>query len=405
VQLIGKDAADANNGGGHPWTTADGDESTLLLFNHANKPTVFNVNITAAGVTWHQEYTLVASETRSLRISALVAKEVPDLHGKKLPAASKLGEVSWYTASSGDGTGRLIVSNLQTGLARNFSCGYNIVLCGAELYNSAINLLLSTDSAPYSLGGIYGLACLAYDPNACSGQSYGDGGGGYSFWWEASSPSIATVSGSTTSASATFHGNSAGAGGGYGFISNGHCEPSAGGSATVQNITTAIQQNGLTNVILSAVANGNGSYTLEVSTANFDDPYAAEQTSGDCVCQALGQALQRAAVYVTIKFTITYLQMLQQLGLLQRERTPVQGQTPNSIQTYPSPNGPTKGKTVSVFDGNGKAGGDIDYGDQAHSGNDPEVHHWDWSSGKPTRGPGVAPQPGDIPPGYPTTWP
>jgi hypothetical protein len=40
---------------------------------------------------------------------------------------------------------------------------------------------------------------------------------------------------------------------------------------------------------------------------------------------------------------------------------------------------------------------DIDYGSQAHSGNDPEVHDWDWSSGRPERLPARAPVPGDIP--------
>lgn len=55
------------------------------------------------------------------------------------------------------------------------------------------------------------------------------------------------------------------------------------------------------------------------------------------------------------------------------------------------------GKTVRVFGQDGRAVRDVDYGDQAHSGNNPEVHDWDWSSGKPVRGPGRAPQPGEVP--------
>ncbi len=278
-------------------------------------------------------------------------------------------------------------------------------MCGAGIYTSAINLLISDDSSPYSLGQIFGLTCTAYDPNACSGQSYGSGGGGYSYSWQAISPSIATVSGSTTSPNATFHGNSVGTGGGNGFVSNGHCSPGNGGSATVQSINTVIQQNGLSSVILSAVSNGNGSYTLEMSTANFDDLYAAEQTSGTCGCPNLGQVMQNVVIYTTAKIVINSLQLLQQLGLLQMQRTPVQGQAPNSVQTYPSSKGASKGKVVRVFDGSGKAGRDIDYGDQTHSPWDPEVHDWNWSGSKPVRGPARAPQPGDIPPGYPTTWP
>lgn len=121
------------------------------------------------------------------------------------------------------------------GLARNFSCGYNIVLCGAALYTSVIGLPLNFDSTPLNLGSIYGLTCTAYDPNACSGQSYGSGGGGYSYSWNSSNPSITPISGSTTSSSVTLHGHALGQGGAYGFISNGHCEPSGSGTGTVYN--------------------------------------------------------------------------------------------------------------------------------------------------------------------------
>jgi len=74
-------------------------------------------------------------------------------------------------------------------------------------------------------------------------------------------------------------------------------------------------------------------------------------------------------------------------------RTKIQGATPNSVETFPTKNG----KVVRVYGPDGRAVRDIDYGDQAHSGSDPEVHDWNWSSGEPVREPGRPPQPGDIP--------
>ncbi len=123
VQLIGKDSQDTNNGGGHPWTIADDDQSTLLLYNHSDQPAIFNVNIAVGGMTWHEEYNLVVNETRAVSIGEIISKQESDRSGKKLPPDATSGEISWFTAAPGKGTGRLLVSNPQTMLARNFSCG------------------------------------------------------------------------------------------------------------------------------------------------------------------------------------------------------------------------------------------------------------------------------------------
>ncbi len=233
VQLIGKDAQDIDNGGGHPWSIANGNESTLLLFNHAAKPIVFNVNIAAEGTMWHQEYKLAPNETRALDVRTIVAKQAPDLHGKKLPVNATAGDASWFTADSGNGTGRLLVSNSQIGLARNFSCGQNLVLCGAYL-DVASAIFGVTELGV--LGSIEPSICTAWDPNSCYGQQYGSGGGGYSYAWQSMNTSIAPISGSNANPSASFYGNSPGIASANGSIYNNTCNMSSGGQNTVVNV-------------------------------------------------------------------------------------------------------------------------------------------------------------------------
>lgn len=256
VQLIGKDPA-VNNGGGHPWTIAGNNRSTALLFNRTDKEQLFNVNIAANGKKWHQEYQVKPSETRAIDIYAIIRNQVKDLHGAKLPADATSGEISWFTVDPGKGTGRVLVSNPATGLARNFSCGYNIVLCGSGMYNSyslfGISLL-------GELGDAYAYTCTAYNPEACSGQSYGENDGGYSYDWWSNNTGIATVYGSNTNPSASFYGQSVGTTTGTGQISSSYCQSNSQGTTQV-NPTVQISQ---VSVIPSSMSASNGSTTVTV---------------------------------------------------------------------------------------------------------------------------------------------
>lgn len=231
VQLIGKDALDVNNGGGHPWSIANGDESTLFLFNHAAKPVAFTVNIAAGGVFWNQRYKLAPNETYSMDIRAAVAKQVPDLHGNKLPADAIAGDASWFTPGHGEGTGRLLVSNVGAGLARNFSCGSNIVLCGSYLGTSTATFPVGGTG---SLGPIYGNECTAYSPTACSGQSYCTGCAGGTYNWTSLNNEIAPISGPFNGSGAAFYGQAGGSAIGQGQIYSSSCSFISDGTLNVQ---------------------------------------------------------------------------------------------------------------------------------------------------------------------------
>jgi hypothetical protein len=230
VQLIGKDSQ-VNNGGGHPWNIDQGDRATVFLFNRSSSEELFNVNIVANGTRWHQEYSLKPAETKSIDIYKIVGDQEADKKGKKLPANATSGEVSWFTVDPGKGSGRVLISNAQSGLARNFSCGYNLVLCGSFLYNSVATFGISADGY---LGAISDYTCTAWANNACSGQQYDSGNGGYSYSWRSNSTGIAPITGSTTNSSGEFYGQAGGTGTGTGQLNSSYCQSQSTGQNNVQ---------------------------------------------------------------------------------------------------------------------------------------------------------------------------
>jgi hypothetical protein len=240
VQLIGKDI-EINNGGGHPWSIAGGDESTLLLFNHAAKATVFNVNISSQGTTWHRLLKLAPSETRSLDIRQLITSGTPDMGGKKLPPDSTSGDASWFTSDAGNGAGRVLVSNPQSALARNFSCGSNIVLCGSYLGTSTATFAVGGTGA---LGPVYGNECTAWSPSDCSGQNYCTGCASGNYFWTSLNNSVAPLSGASNAPGANFYGQAGGSATGQGQIYNSSCSFISDGTNNVQVPTASrITQN------------------------------------------------------------------------------------------------------------------------------------------------------------------
>lgn len=258
VQLIGKDSQ-VNNGGGHPWNIDQGDRATVFLFNRSSSEELFNVNIVANGTRWHQEYSLKPAETKSIDIHQIVADQVADKNGNKLPTGATSGEVSWFTVDPGKGSGRVLISNAQSGLARNFSCGYNLVLCGSFLYNSVATFGIGADGY---LGAISDYTCTAWANNACSGQQYDSGNGGYSYSWRSNSTGIAPITGSTTNSSGEFYGQSTGSGTGTGQLSSYYCQSQSGGTT---NVNPTIQISSVTANPTTITASGNGTITVQVA--------------------------------------------------------------------------------------------------------------------------------------------
>jgi hypothetical protein len=190
----------------------------LLLFNHSAVPKYFNVKIGDGGVLWQQAYLLAPMETRAIRIRELIAAQVKDQYGKVLAENLERGEIGWFTANPAEGAGRLMQINpvsqtvaADTRVARNFSCSYSYVVCGASVAPASTTFY---DGQVSSQLEAVPAVCLSVSPFICSGQSSSYGGLGYTYQWTASAP--AQVYGPSTESIAFFLGT--GAGTGYAYV-------------------------------------------------------------------------------------------------------------------------------------------------------------------------------------------
>ena len=165
VEMLAKDAKDNHNGGNHPWSIANGDESTLLLHNPTATQQIFEVQISSGPAKWKEVYTLAPSETKAVSINNLIQQETKDHTGRTLPKTIGSGEVQWFTSVGASGVGRLLVSNQGSALARNYSCTTYYNMCSATFgSNNFLDTVYDTD-AFYS--AIVPTVCTEYSPNSC----------------------------------------------------------------------------------------------------------------------------------------------------------------------------------------------------------------------------------------------
>lgn len=148
VELEGKDLDASINGGDHPWNVENGNQSTLLLFNTSTDPQYFNVEISAGSAQWRKAYLLQPMQTQSIGINELIRTGAKDDNGIALPDNIGSGQVAWHMPAKNAGRGRLLVSNLDTAMARNFSCGYVAELCEA-IFSGDVDFVVDGQSVPF----------------------------------------------------------------------------------------------------------------------------------------------------------------------------------------------------------------------------------------------------------------
>ena len=96
VEMQAKDNDSVQNGGGHPWSIAQGTNSTLLLFNHSSDgPKKFEVLVGNGKQLWVGSYQLAPMETKGVRINEIVEK--PYLSRRRPDAVPRLhsGRSGW----------------------------------------------------------------------------------------------------------------------------------------------------------------------------------------------------------------------------------------------------------------------------------------------------------------------
>jgi hypothetical protein len=189
VELPGKDLQNSHNAGNHPWTVANGTDSTLLIFNESTAAENFTVRVASGQVVWTKKYSLAPLETKAIDIAELIQDRVKDDSGNTLPLGIQSGQANWSAPRGFGGTGRLLQSNPAQYAALSFSCGEYVVISGGDFYPDVTSELVGQTNY---LGTLYAQTSLVEDP-VCYGEYIGDSYD-YTYAWWSENTSIANIS-------------------------------------------------------------------------------------------------------------------------------------------------------------------------------------------------------------------
>jgi hypothetical protein len=194
VELLAKDAFDKSDAGVHPWSSVEGTESHIVLFNHSKSDKKVGVFITGGSTEWSHELILAALETREVSINQVQNDQVPDDHGTRLPKSAKQGVINWMTPEHGDVTGRLMVTSRDAAMARNFSCGTYVSECGLQFNIYAYTV---GEGSTFSMYGAQAALCINSQPLECGTSNQTSGVANYS--WSVGATSVIKLSSSSQS--------------------------------------------------------------------------------------------------------------------------------------------------------------------------------------------------------------
>jgi hypothetical protein len=240
VELPGKDLDNSHNAGNHPWTVADGTDSTILLFNETTATEDFPVLVSSGQTVWSKKYSLAPLATKAIDINEVIADQVKDDKGSVLPHGLESGEANWYVTPQFGGTGRVLQSNRAQNSARSFSCGEHSVIIGADFYPNDTS---ESDGQTNDFGEVEAQFGLTEDSGGCSGDYVGDGDAEY-YFWSSLNTSIATISGAANGSSVSVEGMSPGTASIEGNVedadSGDYCESGTEAQMTVTPSITSI---------------------------------------------------------------------------------------------------------------------------------------------------------------------
>ncbi len=115
-------------------------------------------------------------------------------------------------------------------MARNFSCGWTGLLCGANLqtYTSVL-----PDGEVVAYGLLSAITCTGGNQNSCTGQQTGSSSS-FNYNWNSQSPNIAAISGTSVQPGVNLLGMSLGSSYIGGTIRSNYCQAGGGGPVAVQ---------------------------------------------------------------------------------------------------------------------------------------------------------------------------
>ena len=281
IELIGKDFNDPENGGNHPWTIENGTTSALLLFNQSDQVQSFNVEIAAGGTVWRKLYRLQPMQTQAININDLVKTGEKDDIGKAFPSDVWWGQVAWSVPRRSAGRGRLLQSNPNTAMARNFSCGWNLMACNAYL-NLNPGLIAVGGTEEYATMEVQ--TCM----NTCLGDPVGSEQAN-NYFWSSEDSSIASIAGFDGSGNVQVTGVGAGSTFIDGSAVDDWCEVWAQGVASVVPVITSISP--------STIPIGDNGAQVTISGAGFGSSPTLNLPSG---VSSSGQSSNGTSITVTL---------------------------------------------------------------------------------------------------------
>lgn len=205
VELPGKDLDNSHNAGNHPWTVADGTDSTMLLFNETAAAENFTVRVASGQTIWVKKYSLAALATKAIDIDELIEDHVKDDKGNVLPKSIQSGDANWFVTRQYGGTGRLLQSNPELFAAQSYSCGEHGVIIGADWYPNFSSEPVGETNGLGELDAQVGLT----DGGGCYGDYVGDSND-YLYGWSSENSSIAAISGDSSGSNVNVQGVAAG---------------------------------------------------------------------------------------------------------------------------------------------------------------------------------------------------
>ncbi len=199
AEVFGKDLETPANAGEHPWTVENGTTSTQLLYNQSDTQQWFNVQISAGKTVWSKSYQLQPQQTEAVVINDLIKTGAKDNHGVAFPSDIWSGQAGWSVPQKNAGQGRLMQSNRDRAMARNFSCSNTVQVCQAAIDNADSFFLLgqTVDFGQINFGVCY---------QSCSGTPVGNGELGYSYSWDTENSNVASISGSSQNQTVNLYG-------------------------------------------------------------------------------------------------------------------------------------------------------------------------------------------------------
>ena len=194
----------------YPWTLENGTRTVLHLKNRTGNAVHVQSTISFPGGTYNlPKLSLQPYQTIAVDIQEIKDSQRPDARGMRFPADAMHGQIVWFPEVPYSIVARAEQVNIAEGIAHNFSCQVGCCMFYSESGCTSTSGCAPGNGGP-SVSGLTGdvggsgtLNAYVYGTD-CNNNHFGPNTAGYTTTWSSDNTSIATVSGSGSSATVYF---------------------------------------------------------------------------------------------------------------------------------------------------------------------------------------------------------